>query len=75
MVKKSWRHHPHGVLMTITKLGKAKKMVTGSEKPPTIPPMKILTPPRAPQQPKWPKMGVRVKIWVVFMYDNFLYNI
>ena len=36
--KKSWRHHPHGVLMTITKLGKAKKMVTGSEKHPTTPP-------------------------------------
>ena len=37
--------------------------------------MKILTPPRAPQQPEWPKMGVRVKIWDVLMYDDFLYNI
>ena len=32
-------------------------------------------PPEAPpREGEWPKMGVRVKIWGILMYVQFLYN-
>ena len=32
-------------------------------------------PPQGPPRvPRWPKMGVRVKMWGILMYVKFLYN-
>ena len=43
------------------------RTLTGGEKTPYHPSIKILIPPRLPEQPQWPEMGVKVKIWYVLM--------